>query len=191
MAVISKGVHTFVLVSHSSSILKYLRVLTAILLGIPHAYIRVENVPASITSQRLFKDLTYSKPNPWQPSPLIFSFSHGLSFDVGATNRAMEEWYTLAAGAERNIPKLFLDSLAFGVDDVNKPADKLPKEGNTAVWSYQEQVSQIAKDSHFDFLSLYNLTMQVSTLDGQRFGEKVALVEAMMVVNWLSKLDTS
>jgi hypothetical protein len=83
---------------------------------------------------------------------------------------------------------LFLGPPAF---TINKTADTSPKERNTAVWSYQEQVSVKAKANHFDVLSLYNLTMQASTPDGQHFGEEVALVEAMMVINWLSKLDTS
>jgi hypothetical protein len=149
---------------------------------------RVESVPASIGSQTLFKDLTYSKPNPWQPSPLIFSFSHSASFDTATTTRALEEWYSLAIGAERNIPMLFLGSPAFGV---KKPPGATPKEGNAAVWQFQEQMLEIAKNNHFEVLSLYNLTVQASTPDGEQFGEKVALVEAMMVINWLSKLDTS
>ena len=100
----------------------------------------------------------------------------------------MEEWYTLATGAERNIPLLFLGPRAFGI---NKTTETPPKAGNIAVWSYQEQVSVKAKDKRFDVLSLYNLTMQASSPDGQHFGERVTLVEAMMVINWLSKLDTS
>ena len=157
-------------------------------LGVPHAYIRVESTPASSTSQALFKDLTYSKPSPWQPSPLIFSFSRGSSYDVGTTTRAMEEWFALAAGAERNIPMLFLGPPAFGI---KKTPGTVPKDGNAAVWQYQDQVSRVAKENHFDVLSLYNLTMQASTPDGEHFGERVALVEAMMVINWLSQLDTS
>jgi hypothetical protein len=157
-------------------------------LGIPHAYVRVESVPASISSQTLFKDLTYSKPNPWQPSPLIFSFSHSSSFDTATITRALEEWCILATGAERNIPMLFLGSPAFGL---NKAPAIAPREGNAAVWQFQEQIAGIAKNNQFDVLSLYNLTIQASTPDGEHFGEKVALVEAMMVINWLSKLDTS
>lgn len=83
---------------------------------------------------------------------------------------------------------LFLGPPAFGIDKLPSTA---PKEGNTAIWQYQEQVSEIAKENHFDVLGLYNLTMQASTPDGRHFGESVALVEAMMVINWLSKLDTS
>ncbi|KAE9375379.1 hypothetical protein N431DRAFT_436863 [Stipitochalara longipes BDJ] len=155
---------------------------------VPHAYIRVESTPASTTSQTLFKDLTYSRPNPWQPSPLIFSFNHGSSYNISITTRAVEEWYALAAGAERNIPMLFLGPPAFGI---NRAPGTTPREGYAAVWQYQEQVSGIAKENHFDVLSLYNVTMQASTPDGEHFGERVALIEAMMVINWLSKLDTS
>lgn len=104
--------------------------------GIPHAYIRVESVPASTSSQTLFKDLTYGKPNPWQPTPVILSFNHASSFNVATTQRAMEEWYGLAIGAERNMPMLFLGPPAFGV---NKSSGTAPKEGNAAVWSYQQQ----------------------------------------------------
>jgi hypothetical protein len=49
----------------------------------------------------------------------------------------------------------------------------------------------IAKKKHLDVLSLYNLTAQATSLDAKHFGERVALVEAMMVINWLSKLETS
>jgi hypothetical protein len=128
------------------------------------------------------------RPNPWQPTPLIFSFGHASSFDIEITKRAMEEWYALAIGAERNIPMLFLGPPAFGI---NQSPSTAPKEGNRAIWQYQEQVTGIAEENHFDVLGLYNLTMQASTPDGSHFGERVALVEAMMVINWLSKLDPS
>ncbi|KAI9055843.1 hypothetical protein LZ554_000782 [Drepanopeziza brunnea f. sp. 'monogermtubi'] len=155
---------------------------------VPHAYIPFETVPTSPVSQTSFKDLMYGKPNPWQPSPLIFSFSRGSSFDSTTTTKALDEWYTLATGAERNIPMLFLGPPAFGI---NKAPGTVPKEGNVAVWNYHTAVTPAAKEKHFDVLSLFNLTLQASSADGEKFGERVALVEAMMVINWLSKLETS
>jgi hypothetical protein len=157
-------------------------------LGVKHAYIPVDSTPASTISTKVFKDLTYGKPNPWQPSPMIFSFSKGSSFDTATATKALDEWSTLAAGAERNIPILFLGASALGL---NKAATTIPKEGNAAVWRFKEQMAGIAKEKNFDVLSLYNLTVQASSVDGERFGQKVSLVEAMMVINWLSKLDTS
>lgn len=132
--------------------------------------------------------MTYSKPNPWQPSPVIFSFGHGSSLDVATTTRALDEWTALATAAERNIPMLFIAPPAFGL---NHSVEATPDNGNGAVWKYLEEMRLIAKDKHFDVLSFYNITLQSTTLDGEHFGAKVALVEAMMIINWLSKLETS
>jgi hypothetical protein len=129
----------------------------------------------------IFKDLTYLKPNPWQPSPLIFSFGHASSFDIEMTTAALDEWLALALAAERNIPLLFL----------SPPAIESP-DSNTAVWQFHQRMSTVAKEKHVDMLGLYNLTLQATSMDGgQHFGERVALVEVMMVINWLSKLETS
>ncbi len=119
---------------------------------------------------------------------MIFSFGHGSLFDVPNTTRALDEWTSLATGAERNIPMLFLGPPAFGL---NKNTETTLESGNVGVWHYLEQMSPIAKEKHFDVLSLYNLTLQASTADGVHFGERIALVEAMMIINWLSKLETS
>lgn len=132
--------------------------------------------------------MVFAKPNPWQPSPIIFSLSHLSSFDVTTTTRALDEWTDLSIAAERNVPMLFLGPPAFGL---HKSATTKPESGNSAVWQYTEEMAPIAKQKHFDVLSLYNLTVQASSTDGEQFGEKVALVEAMMVLNWLSKLETS
>jgi hypothetical protein len=119
---------------------------------------------------------------------VIFSLSHGSNLDVDTTTQALGEWATLATAAERNIPMLFLGPRAFGV---NKPPGTPAAEGNVAVWHYQEQMAGIAMKRHLDVLSLYNLTAQATSPDGEHYGEGVALVEAMMVINWLSKLETS
>jgi hypothetical protein len=148
--------------------------------GIPHGYIPAEGTPASASAQALFREFTYSKPKPWRPSPLVFSLSNSSQLDVAATTRALDEWATLAMGAERNIPMLFLgpraaeDSRLIGVTQ-----------------GYESGLAEIAGERKFDVLNLYNATLQASTIDGERYGQRVALVEAMMVINWLSKLETS
>lgn len=119
---------------------------------------------------------------------MIFSLSHASYLNVNTTTQALDEWTALARAAERNIPMLFLGPQAFGV---NKTPGTPPAEGNVAVWHYQEQMAGIAMKKYLDVLSLYNLTALATSPDGEHFGEKVALVEAMMVINWLSKLETS
>jgi len=153
-------------------------------LGIPHAYIPVDTVPSSNTAQSLFKDLTYSKSSPWQPSPVIFSLGQ---VDVETATRAVDEWSSLATGAEHNIPMLFVGPPAFSLMNA---LESTATDKNIGVWQFQEQMAGVAKEKHFDILGLYNLTVQASSVDGERFGSEVGLVEAMMVSNWLSKLET-
>ena len=62
---------------------------------------------------------------------------------------------------------------------------------NSAVWNFSEEIAGVAREKHFDVLRLYNLTIQAVSRDGENYGQKVALVEAMMVINWLSMLETS
>ncbi|CZS99445.1 uncharacterized protein RAG0_07766 [Rhynchosporium agropyri] len=156
--------------------------------NVPHAYIPVNSVPSSPSSQRSFKDLIYGKLNPWQPSPMIFSFGHASDFNTDTTVQAMDEWVNLATGAERNIPMLFLGPPAIGL---KKVAGSASGSGNFAVWNYYKEMMPIAKEKRVAVLGLYNLTLQSSSADGEKFDEKVALVEAMMIINWLSKLETS
>jgi hypothetical protein len=141
--------------------------------GVSHAYIHLNSTPAPTNAQSLFKELTYQKPNPWQPSPVIFSFSQGFSFDLATIEESLDEWLTLVAGSERNIPVLFLGA------HVLSPA----RESMDSMSDIQEQIAGIAKRRHVDILGLYNLTLQASTVTAQNFGEKVGLVEAMMVIN--------
>lgn len=162
--------------------------ITETIAEVPHAYIPITSVPSSPASQASFKELTYGKSNPWQPSPMIFSFGHGSAFGVDIASRAIDEWATLATGAERNIPMLFVSPPAFGL---NRDLKSAPTSGNIAVWNFHTQMAPIAKEKHFDVLGMYNLTLQASSIDGERFDEKVALVQAMIIVNWLSKLEPS
>lgn len=157
--------------------------LTGILMGIetPHAYIPFTNTPAPPIAISTFQSLTYQKPDPWRPSPVIISLGRGFSLDIPHSLAAIDEWMSLASGAERNIPVLLLGPPAYGV----------AKDGNMAIWKYQDEMRRVAREKHVDVLGLWNLTVQAGSRDGERYGGKVALVEAMMVVNWLAKLETS
>jgi hypothetical protein len=108
----------------------------------------------------------------------MISFSHSFNLDIAATTSALEDLKALAIGAERNIPMLFLGA--------SSAADK-----NLAVWKYSEEMTGIARGKQYDVFNLYNLTLQASGQDGERYGEKVALVEAMAVIKSLSKLEIS
>ncbi|RDW82120.1 hypothetical protein BP6252_03232 [Coleophoma cylindrospora] len=145
---------------------------------VPHTYIPVTSVPASGRSRDLFQNQTYFHSNPWQPSPVILSLSQLSSSDVNDGLYALEEWLSLATGAERNIPFLILGPPAIR-EESSQAAKRL------------EAIASVAKDRHLDVLGLWNMTLPANSPDGWRYGERDALVQAVMVVNWLAMLPTS
>lgn len=161
---------------------------TLIETGTPHAYIPIDSVPASEASQSLFRELTYFQPHPWKPSPVIFSYNQEPSFNIEVATSAIEEWAARASGAQRNIPILYLGPHGF------RQSQDL-KAGSTGQLStsleYHEKVKEVAKKRHFEVLGLYNLTLMATTFEGIHFDQRVALVEAMMIINWLTLLETS
>ncbi|PQE07746.1 hypothetical protein CJF31_00011922 [Rutstroemia sp. NJR-2017a BVV2] len=146
----------------------------------PHAYIPITHTPAPPLAISSFQSLTYQKPDPWRPSPMILSLSQGPNLDIPQTRTAIEEWMRVAAGAERNIPVLILGPEARG--------------GGEEAWRYMDEMRGIAKEMNIEVLGLWNLTVQAGSMgegNRERYGGRVKLVEAMMVVNWLAKLETS
>lgn len=151
----------------------------------PHAFIPFMTTPASSAAIATFQSLAYHKPDPWRPTPVIFSLGHRSSQDMKFSIDSINEWIGLTNAAERNIPILLLGPSAYGV------SKQLGNDGNMEIWKYQDELNRIAPDKHMDILRLWNLTIQASSTDGERYGENVALVQAMMIINWLSKLETS
>jgi hypothetical protein len=121
-------------------------------------------------------ELNYFKPNPWQPSPVIFSYGKRAVFDS-----VLDDWLALASGAQRNIPFLYL----------GPHFEKSESDDDSVVLQYHTLLKDAAKQRHIDLLSLYNLTRNVTPGNEEYSNEKIAIVEAMMIINWLSKLETS
>ncbi|KAH8687862.1 hypothetical protein BGZ60DRAFT_18156 [Tricladium varicosporioides] len=149
--------------------------------NVPHAFLPLKTIPASSSFEDQFKELTYNKLNPWQPSPIIFSFSRSSSLSTIGTTAAIDELMALALAAERNIPMLFLGPTIAG----------LGNGANIQVWKYQNEMVAVSEEKHFEMLRFFNLTIHAGMVDGRNFGEKIALVQAMIVINWLAMLETS
>ena len=64
-------------------------------------------------------------------------------------------------------------------------------KGNQEVWDFDRMMKQAAMADKVEALSMWNMTVQASSWDGVRFGSKVTLTQAMMVVNWLSRVDSA
>ena len=121
----------------------------------------------------------------------------------------MDEWLALADASRRNMPFLWVGPNAAGH---LKPPGQILSQGNNALWHYTVEQLKEAKARDLDALGMYNLTLQAASWDGSSYGQKVALVQAMMVslstslqsriwslltssgdqvINWLSRVDST
>lgn len=90
----------------------------------------------------------------------------------------MDEWVTLADASGRNIPILWVGPNAAGH---LQPPGHILTQGNSALWQYTLETMREAKARQLDALGMYNLTLQANSWDGSHYGQKVGLVQAMMV----------
>ncbi|KAL8692238.1 MAG: hypothetical protein Q9218_002691 [Villophora microphyllina] len=101
---------------------------------------------------------------------------------------SMDEWVTLADISQRNVPFLWVGPNAAGH---LKPPSQILIQGNNALWHYTIEMAKEAEARELDALGMYNLTLQAGSWDGSFYGQKVVLVQAMMIINWLSRLETT
>lgn len=52
-------------------------------------------------------------------------------------------------------------------------------------------MAKVARENDIEVLGMWNMTVQASSWDGLHFDERVALTQAMMVINWLARLESS
>ena len=90
----------------------------------------------------------------------------------------MDEWVGLADVSSRNVPFLWLGPNSAGH---LKPPGQILSQGNNALWHYTLETVKEAKSRELDALGMYNLTLQATSWDGSNYGQKVGLVQAMMV----------
>lgn len=88
----------------------------------------------------------------------------------------MDEWLSIAKTTGYTAPFLWIGPTAPGHQKKPTGNDDLP-----AVWQYAIDTAQAAQSRDMDVLGMYNATLQAESFDGTRYGEKVALMQAMMV----------
>ena len=93
----------------------------------------------------------------------------------------MDEWIGLADAAMRSVPILWVGPNAAGH---LKPPSQILSQGNNALWHFTLEMAKEARAREVEALSMYNLTLQATSWDGTGYGQKVALVQAMMVSWW-------
>lgn len=95
----------------------------------------------------------------------------------------MDEWLALADASTRTVPYLWVGPNAAGH---LKPPGQILSQGNNALWHYTIEMAKEAKMREVDTVGMYNLTMQARSWDGSGYGQRVALVQAMMVCSYFT-----
>jgi hypothetical protein len=151
----------------------------------PHAMLRIDGSPPSAEIVTKFKALVPDGPrSKYQPISIIHSLSPALVSQDKA-NQSLVEFLKLADESQRKTPMLWIGPAAPG------HVDNQDRKGVAEIWAYDNDMAHVAMSNDIEVLRMYNMTAQANTYDGVTFGERVAITQAMMIVNWLSRLESS
>ncbi|KAK4690307.1 hypothetical protein P7C71_g6454, partial [Lecanoromycetidae sp. Uapishka_2] len=154
----------------------------------PHMFLSITDSPAPEDLHTKFSSLLGKDLDSYKPIPVIHSLGLATSLSWPAATASMDEWLTLADASGRNVPFLWMGPNAAGH---LKPPGQILSQGNNALWHYTIETAKEAKARETDSLGMYNLTLQANSWDGSHYGQKVGLVQAMMVINWLSRVEST
>ncbi|MCJ1403410.1 hypothetical protein MMC11_006633 [Xylographa trunciseda] len=154
----------------------------------PHYFLSIGGSPAPSFLHSTFSNLLSASPDSYKPVPVVHSLSLSTSLSWPLATASMDEWLSLADASTRNVPFLWVGPTAAGH---LKPPGLILSQGNNALWHYTVEMSKEAQAREVDALGMYNLTLQASSWDGSGYGMRVGLMQAMMVINWLSRLEST
>lgn len=150
----------------------------------PHALLHTDQFPASAEAVSKFRDLVRPAPQSnYKPIPVIHSITNEASIEVATWS--LVEFLQLADGSKRKTPMLWIGPTAARHIDING------RKGNQEIWRFATEMAKIAKEKDIESLGLWNLTVQADSYDGKGFGEDVSIAAAMMMINWLARLESS
>lgn len=157
----------------------------SVLSGIPHAFLATSSSPAPRGVIEKFRRMVARGVGRNRPVPVILSLSLSTSYSLSTAKSSMDEWLTLAQASGRNTPFLWVGPTAPGLQKDSR--DNI----HASSWQYSQDTAQEARNRGLDALGMYNATLQADSWDGKHYGEKVALIQAMMVSNPLLILPLS
>ncbi|KAL9610653.1 MAG: hypothetical protein Q9167_004662 [Letrouitia subvulpina] len=144
----------------------------------PHIFIPIDASPAKENLHNTFSSILNRDHDSYKPIPVVHSLSLSTSLSWPMATSSMDEWVTIADITQRNTPFLWVGPNAAGH---LKPPNLIMNQGNNALWHYTVEMAKEANSRQLDALGMYNLTLQAGSWDGSYYGQKVALVQAMMV----------
>jgi hypothetical protein len=151
----------------------------------PHAMLQINGSPAPGKTYEQFKKLVPRVPRSnYKPVPIIHSLTPG-AFSLDQASKSLQEFLRLADASKRRTPMLWIGPTAAGHIEIKN------RKGNQEIWDYDRAMAENARKNDIEVLKMWNMTVQATSFDGIGFGEKVAITQAMMVINWLSRLESS
>ncbi|KAL4801498.1 hypothetical protein BDV18DRAFT_167331 [Aspergillus unguis] len=149
---------------------------------IPHMFLSATGSPALSSAHDKFKGLLNRPSERKKPVAVIQSLSLSTSYSLATAESSIDEWLTLAKTSARDTPFLWVGPTAPG--HLNPPGDNVHANS----WQYTQETTTLAQSRGIDVLGMYNATVQAQSWDGMHYGEDVALMQAMMIINWLAFL---
>ena len=150
-----------------------------------HAFLWTDSAQPSLPTIEKFNQIVSSASrNKYRPIPIIHSLRPS-SASVNDATTSLVKFVELADDSGRNTPMLWIGPTAAGHIELKG------RRGNQEIWDFDRKMAAIAEENDIDVLGMWNMTVQATSWDGVRFGEKVAITQAMMVMNWLSRLESS
>lgn len=129
--------------------------------------------------------------------PHAFIFGHGLhnELNITATKLWLEQ---LQSTITPRMPYLEQDPHQFlrlfvtpSAAGINKPELYIATQGNPELIQFEKDMGDWLGNEGIDHLGTWNLTAQNTSPDGTHAGMRSNLVKAMMVFNWLDRLNES
>ncbi|MCJ1280779.1 hypothetical protein MMC26_000096 [Xylographa opegraphella] len=154
----------------------------------PHTFLGIGGSSDSSSLHSTFTNILSASPDSYKPVAVIHSLSLSTSLSWPLATASMDEWLSIADASARNVPFLWVGPTAAGH---LKPPGLILSQGNNALWHYTVEMAKEARAREVDALGMYNMTLQASSWDGSGYGTRVGLVQAMMVINWLSRLEST
>ncbi|RVX68039.1 hypothetical protein B0A52_08450 [Exophiala mesophila] len=151
----------------------------------PHTFLRIDGNSMSSNTLNSFKMMIPSVPTSnYKAVPIILSLQPATCSQESAS-RALLEILGLADESKRKTPMLWVGPSAAGHVEVKD------RKGNQEIWEFDRHMEHVALENDIEVLKMWNMTVQAESWDGVQFGEKVAVTQAMMLINWLSLLESS
>ncbi|ERF76961.1 hypothetical protein EPUS_02673 [Endocarpon pusillum Z07020] len=169
----------------------------------PHAFLSISGSPFDLSTLKSLRARIPRAPaSNYHPIPIITSLtppSTGNDNAPSATlaTQTLSALLSFADATARKTPILWLNPPATGHLDISGSGKQRNGNNNNNynsnndLWMFSEEMQRVAREKDVEVLGLWNMTVQASSWDGRRFGSSVALVQAMMVLNWLSRLESS